>query len=288
GEAAPEVRPAFVLVHGAWHGAWCFERVVPGLVALGYSVAARDLPGHGLNALFPASYAPRTSDAAFASEVSPLAALTLDDYANSVIATIDKVRAAGFDKIILVGHSMSGMVVSRVGELAAEKLSRLVYLAAHMPQSGKAAGAYFGDPEAASGLSGLTLLGDAAATGAFRIDPLSNDATYLANLKLGYYNDVAQPAANAARNLLTPDIPAGPWFTPITLTAARWGSLPRHYIKCLQDNAVPPALADRFIAEANALTPSNPTRVHTLDSSHSPFLSMPNELVSLLGTIAIG
>ena len=37
----------FVLVHGAWHGAWCWEKVVPLLAARGHAARAIDLPGHG-------------------------------------------------------------------------------------------------------------------------------------------------------------------------------------------------------------------------------------------------
>jgi hypothetical protein len=74
--------------------------------------------------------------------------------------------------------------------------------------------------------------------------------------------------------------------TPITLTARRWGALPRHYIVCTRDQAVPVPLAERFIADADALAPRNRTRVHRLDTSHSPFLSAPEALGRLLASIA--
>ena len=66
-------RAAIVLVHGGWHGAWCYERLLPLLAAGGAVAVARDLPGHGLGARFPASYGRPGQEAAFLAERSPLA-----------------------------------------------------------------------------------------------------------------------------------------------------------------------------------------------------------------------
>jgi len=49
-------KPAFLLVHGAWHGAWCWTSLIPHLAAAGHVAIAIDLPGYGLNARFPKSY----------------------------------------------------------------------------------------------------------------------------------------------------------------------------------------------------------------------------------------
>lgn len=286
GQAAAPAPAAFVLVHGAWHGAWCFERVAALLAAAGHAVIARDLPAHGLNAVLPSSYLVRASAAAFAAEASPVGATTLDDYANAVIASIDQLRAAGHARVILVGHSMGGIVLNRVGELAAGKLAALVYLAAHMPKAGAAIGPYFGEPENASALVNPVLVGDPSATGAFRLDPLDGTPSYQAALKAAFYNDVPDAVAQASANLLTPDMPVGPMVAAIPLTEADWGSLPRHYIQTLRDNALPRALQQRFVTEADAFTPGNPTRVRTLDTSHSPFLSQPQQLADALLAIA--
>ena len=55
-------KPAFVLIHGWWHGAWCFSKLVPYLLKAGHVVAARDLPGHGGLAKNPKSFGPRPLD----------------------------------------------------------------------------------------------------------------------------------------------------------------------------------------------------------------------------------
>jgi len=283
-QAAVADQPAFVLVHGAWHGAWCWERVAALLVRAGHTVMARDLPGHGLNARLPAAYLARSTAAAFAGEASPVAAITLDDYVNSVLASVDDLLAAGHTRVIVVGHSMAGIVLNRVGESAPRKLAGLVYLAANMPRAGAAIGPYFGEPENASALVNPLLVGDPFATGAFRIDPVNPAPAYQAALKAAFYNDASD--ADAAANLLTPDIPVGPMLAAIPLTSANWGSLPRHYIRTTRDNALPLPLQQRFIDEADAFVPANRTRVHTLDTSHSPFLSQPQALAELLSSVA--
>lgn len=288
GEAAPADKPAFVLVHGGWHGSWCYEAVAARLASLGHTSVACDLPGHGLNARLPATYYDRPATAAFAADPSLVASVTLDDYAAKVLETVDRLRSGGHSKVFVVCHSMAGIALNRAGELAPEKISGMVYLAANMPASGVPIGLYFSYPENAAATLGPAFIGDAFATGGFRIDPLSPDPAYRALLRQGFYNDLPAATAEAAINLLTPDLPTTPMVTPITLTAAGWGSLPRHFIKCLRDNAVPVALADRFIAEADAFTPANRTKVHTLDAGHSPFLSKPDELASLLSGIALG
>jgi alpha-beta hydrolase superfamily lysophospholipase len=106
GQAAVPQKAAFVLVHGAWHGAWCFERIAALLAAAGHAVVARDLPAHGLNAALPATYLDRASPAAFEAEPSPVGGTTLEDYASSVLSSVEALRAAGHRQVIVVGHSM--------------------------------------------------------------------------------------------------------------------------------------------------------------------------------------
>jgi len=286
-DADDNSKPAFVLVHGAWHAAWCYERVIPLLAAYGHAAVARDLPAHGINARFPASYFQRPlNPAAFATEPSPAAVTTLDDYAKSVLDTIDQVRALGHDKVVLVGHSMGGVAITAAAERAPEKIHRLVYLTAFMPKTGVPAISYIQSPENQGELVGPQLLADPAAIGALRMDQRSADANYRANGKLAFYGDVSQQDYDAVANLLTPDVPVAPFATPITLTPERWGALDRHYIRCARDMAIRPPLQQRFIAEADAFVPARKTTVHMLDTSHSPFMSAPQQLADLLHAIA--
>ena len=277
----------FVLVHGAWHGAWTYEQVIPELAALGHAAVARDLPAHGIHARFPDSFSKRPLDpVSFAIEPSKVAATTLDDYVASIEQSIDALSGLGHSKVVLVGHSMGGVPITAVAERIPEKIARLVYLTAFMPASGVPGVAYISAPENAGEMVGPQLMADPAQIGALRMDHRSNDISYVQNAKSAFYEDVSEDAFAAIAHLLTPDVPVAPFATPIATTLARWGSVERHYIKCLQDRAIRPALQQRFIDEANTFVPEKATHVHTLEASHSPFMSQPKVLAALLAKIA--
>ncbi len=95
----------FALVHGAWHGAWCWERLAPELEARGHRVIAPDLPS--------------------------------DDPAATFITYADVVEQAlaGEDDVVLVGHSLAGQTVPLVA--ARRPVSRIVYLCAVVPIPGR-------------------------------------------------------------------------------------------------------------------------------------------------------
>jgi pimeloyl-ACP methyl ester carboxylesterase len=103
----------FLLIHGACHGGWCWERVAPLLEAAGHSVAAPDLPGHG-------------------DDATPMSELSLERY-GAFVAEL----AVSYGPVVLVGHSMAGAVISRAAEAVPDQIERLVYLTAYLPQSGE-------------------------------------------------------------------------------------------------------------------------------------------------------
>ena len=86
---------AFVLVHGAWHGAWCWQRVIPHLQAKGHTVIAPDLPGLG-------------------EDKTDAAGVTLADN----VACIGKALDQAGEKAILVGHSLGGASDAYLGDAA--------------------------------------------------------------------------------------------------------------------------------------------------------------------------
>jgi pimeloyl-ACP methyl ester carboxylesterase len=94
----------FVLVHGSYHGGWCWDFLVPELERLGHRSIALDLPISKPNA-------------------------GARDYADAVVAA-----AAGLDEPIVVGHSMGGLVIPLVP--AARPVRRLIFLAAFLPLPG--------------------------------------------------------------------------------------------------------------------------------------------------------
>ncbi|RKH70995.1 alpha/beta fold hydrolase [Corallococcus interemptor] len=274
----PRKARTFLLVHGAWHNALHWSRVAEALCALGHQVVAIDLPGHGLNARFPASYL--TGDAArFAVERSPLADVTLDDCADAVVTALEKLQAGS--KPVLVGHSAGGTVITRAAEKAPHLIGRLVYLSAFVPLRLQSASAYGALPEGHTPYSEALFIGDAAKLGAVRINP-RGDAAYREALRAGFYHDVDAAAFLPFALTLTPDIPLSLWTGKVGATKERWGRIPRSYLRCAQDRALAPALQDLMIREADAFTPCNAFTVDTLDTSHSPFASQPQKLAALL------
>jgi len=277
-------RKIFVLVHGGAHGAWAFQRLASLLVQEGQHVIAQDLPGHGLLARFPDSYLERPLDPEkFATEPSPVARITLQDYADQVIATIRGLNDRMPEReIVLLGHSMAGLVLNQVGEAIPHLISRLVYLSAWMTANGRSFSDYMLAPEFSTGLIPPILLADPAVTGALRMDFRSTDPTYQTKTKAAFAADLDDHQWQAAANLLTPDTPAGPLAEPTTTTPSRWGQIPRTYISCTKDRAVPLPAQRRFIHEADQHTPGNPTDVRELPTSHSPFISQPEQLTQTL------
>ena len=278
----------FILVHGSWHNSGVWERITYLLVAAGHVVIARDLPGRGLNASFPQTYFQRPLDAvAYAQERSPVAGVTLDDDIASLTATIRGAIGAGSEPVILVGHSSGGFTVTPVAERYPRYISDVVYLAGFMPDAGVAPNQdLLSDDNENNRLLAPVAIGDPTITGALRFDWNSNDPVYARALQDVFYNDIDVATYRPVANLLTPDDPFQPFTVPTVRTAQRWGSIRRSYIRTARDHAILPALQDRWIAQADALTPSNPTTVYRLDSSHSPFISQPKNLFEILLDVA--
>jgi pimeloyl-ACP methyl ester carboxylesterase len=280
--AAAAPKPAtFVLVHGAWHNALHWQSIAVRLAALGHRVVAPDLPAHGLRARFPASYV-ASDNVGFATEVSPVKDVTLEDAAQAVVATV---TALGGAKPILVGHSLGGAVVTRAAELASDRIVRLVYVSAFVPVGLGSPAAYGALPEARTGHGEGLFVGNPAELGAVRINPRGADA-YLRQLHDAYYNDVAYDDFLPYALSLTPDLPISFWVGEVRASRERWGRLPRTFVRCTEDRALSPALQDRMIVDADRLAPDNRFQVESLASSHSPFASRPDELAAILARSA--
>lgn len=107
----------FVLVHGAWHGGWCWRRVADRLTEKGHYVVAPTLSGVG--------------------ERSHLKAEDID-LTTQIDDVIGEIKWKDLDDIVLVGHSYGGMVITGVAEQLRERIASIVYLDAFQPGDGQA------------------------------------------------------------------------------------------------------------------------------------------------------
>jgi pimeloyl-ACP methyl ester carboxylesterase len=273
---------AFVLVHGGWHNHSVWDKVVPILRAQGFAALTLDLPGAGVNTIAPKSLSLRPFDpAAFAAERSPIAGVTLQERTQAVVALVEEAASLGDGKVILVGHSAGGLTISPVAEQVPELLLALVYLAGFLLPNGMPVFAMLQHETMSSSLGPGLFVGDPAATGATRIHVGSADAAYQSRLKAAFYGDVSDSEFALAVAQLHCDESVVGAAASSAITPGNFGTVPRHYIRCTQDRAIPLAGQDHMIATVDGAM-GGKTHIHTLESSHSPFLSQPAALSKIL------
>jgi pimeloyl-ACP methyl ester carboxylesterase len=187
---------------------------------------------------------------------TPRETVTLDAYARAVVAALD-------GPTVVVGHSMGGYPITAAAELDPQHIAALVYLCAYRPRSGMS----LADMRRAGPRQPLreAIRVEGAC---FTFDPaLAQDR---------FYHDCPPRTLDYALAHLTPQ-PILPQETP--LTPCRALTVPRSYIRCLDDRTIPPAFQE-------TMTESwPPADVHALPTSHSPFLSAPAGLARLLDRI---
>ncbi len=204
-----------ILVPGAMHGSWTWDRVTPLLEAAGYRVIALDLPGMGGDRKIAA------------------ADVTLADWGEYVAGVV-----CGVDgPVILAGHSRGGLVIGEAAERIPERIGGLIYVTAMIPLPGQTGMEAGRDPDVHPTIE----QGDAAR------GSLSTVPTDMA--KAIFYNCCASEDAEWAIARLEPE-PPEPLFTPATVSWERWGQVPRGYIECRQDRTLSLNRQRRFQAAA--------------------------------------
>lgn len=233
-----------VLIHGAWHGAWCWDKLIPHLAARGLTVHAPELPGHG---------------AGF-----DLGKQTLAAYADHVAGVLDSLAGPA----MLVGHSMSGAVISEAAERRPDRISLLVYLAAYLLPDGVAMTTRMKEDKDSLAARFSTRLPDAPAV------MMSEEG-----LRTAVYEGCEAADVDAAIARVHPQAIA-PFATPVRLTAENFGRVPRAYIECSRDKAISLAMQRQMQDDLPCLP------IATLDSGHVPQTEMPEALAAVLQALA--
>jgi pimeloyl-ACP methyl ester carboxylesterase len=279
-------KPAFVFVHGAWHNSGSWQFVAPALESHGYRARTLDLPGAGNYAKPPQSYLRRPLQIEmFTREHSPSANITQQQRTSAVISLIEDVAKQTDQKVILVAHSLGGITASAVAETIPDHLLTVVYLTAFMLPPGMTALEQIRHESMATAGVPPLFLADPEEVQAVRIDPRSSDATYQSKLRQAFFADISDEIYAREIPRLHCDEPLGVFLTPTSTTPARFGRVPRNYIRCSEDQAIP-WTGQNFMIRAVDAAMRGITRTHNLASSHSPFYSRPNELAKLLLWIA--
>jgi pimeloyl-ACP methyl ester carboxylesterase len=236
----------FVLVHGAYHGGWCWSRVVPHLRAAGHEVHTPTLAGMGEHAHLLSRQ------------------ITLDTQVDGVTAHIESYE---LDDVVLVGHSFGGLIITGVADRlhGSGRITRLVYLDALVPEHGQ--GWYsFHDAERSRSLHKTAR---EAGNGMFLPPP---DAAI--------FGVGAEDMAWVTRRL-TPH-PYGTYLTPLALPNLVQGkgaaALPRIYIDCVK-----PFYSD-FNGLKARLKADSAWKYIEMQTGHDAMVSAPAELAALLVT----
>lgn len=280
--------PTFVLVHGAFANSFSFAPLQAELALLGHRSAAVDLPGHGFEATYPAAYQAPQDPAGLATTPGVIKGVTLADNVARVVEVLERAKEHG--PVILVGHSRGGITLTAVGNARPDLVDRIVYVSAWAPVD-LDVGGYYAGPEMADtdqAALGAVLAGDPAELGLLRGNFRTADPAVLAGLKQAFLADGTDDEFRAFLSTFQPDENLDTGTPDDRVQAGTWGTIPRTYVRLSEDTSIPPAMQDRMIREADALTPDNPYDVHTLRSSHLSWLVRPRAAAEVLAGLAEG
>jgi pimeloyl-ACP methyl ester carboxylesterase len=242
-----EVPPpkTFVLVAGAWQGAWTWKDVKYKLEQAGQKVIVVELPGHG-------------------TDNTPPQNISLNAYRDHTVGVIEKVE----ERIILVGHSMAGMVVSAVAERIPSRIEKVIYIGAFIP---------------ANGQSILDLIStDTESQLTPSIRP-TEDQLLLDVVREKITEIFCQDGSAAVKKQVVDNFrlePAIPFADKLQLTGEGFGRVTKHFIHTELDKAIPYNFQKRMVSAAGPVT------THVIKTGHSPHLTHPHDIATLLIKIA--
>jgi pimeloyl-ACP methyl ester carboxylesterase len=236
----------FVLVHGAFGGAWAWSEIARELESHGHETLAIDLPGGG-------------------EDQTPIEGVTLESCAARVCEALED----SAEPSILVGHSMGGVVITQAAARCPERVALLAFVAAFMPRDGQSLLDLTQLPEGAGDQvqASITVVGD---------PPVAKRAPGGAANVMQY----ATPEQLALVEEKGRDQAVAVFATPVSIPPGALDGIRRVYVHTTEDRAIKPALQQRMIRENPCVD------VVELATDHSPNFSMPTELLAALLSFA--
>lgn len=239
-------QPTFILIHGALFTSQSWIAVQSQLQNAGYNIVTVDVPGRAGDGIPPAQ-------------------VTLDQAADKVC----KVAALQKGKVILVGHSQGGAIITQALNNCAPKIKALVYVAAVAP------------------LNGEMTFQDLSQQDNDNFDKCafldSEQKVFKINdkgpIKEMFMADASADAAQRAIHNMVPE-PSSLGEATLHYPEAVFNAMPKFYLETLQDNIISPASQEKIINKIH------PRKIYTLNTSHSPFLSQARLLSQYLIEIA--
>jgi len=193
----------FILIHGAWHGGWCWDGVIKELEQAGHTAEAPTLPGHNPN--------------------DDRSGITFDNYVAAIVDTLNKQASPA----VLVGHSSAGFLMQSAAPKAADNIEQLIFLNAFILPNGQCQFDLV-PPEASEGMTA------AAHASPDNCVPIIED--FVRNQLMGGETVEMQ---DALISRLVPQ-PLAIFTTPVDTTAFEKLTLPRTVVFCKDDASLPP------------------------------------------------
>ena len=242
----------FVLVHGAWHGGWCWWKTAPLLRDAGHRVLTPSLTGLG--------------DREHLARLMPPAILNLDLHVQDIARLME---ANDLADVILVGHAYAGMVITGAAEHAPERIAALVYVNGVAPADGEAMVdqlAAVRGPEFVARIRGF--IADGAP---FMPPPTTGE-------EIAQRWAVTDPDDQAFMLPRLSPQPTLSFSQPVRTQSPAAAVLRREFVLCSESGFEP--VAERAAASGWG--------VHHIDTGHDPMITAPEELAEILLRIAEG
>jgi pimeloyl-ACP methyl ester carboxylesterase len=220
--------------------------VIPLLESQGHRGIAIDLPGMGR-------------------DKTPIQQVRMKTTVEKICDLVDSIDG----KVIMVGHSKNGIMISQVAEYRPDRVEKLIYLAAYLVPNGKTQREY-SLQDAQGVLKPYVTMHEELNAHTLRPEIYRE----------GLYADCDDHIPELAKLLLSHE-PVESGITPLQLSEKNYGSVPRYYIECTEDRAVTPFIQKKMYTESPCV------KVYQMQTSHSPFFSKPQELTNIFCEIAM-